>query len=196
MPRKKSTKRAAETFGDDVTELESYYESILDSNLSKQEVTWAVEAALMKLYAYFEKFILHALVAAVNNDTTTISGQTGIAFPKHLTDEVCEFIVTGGSYFDFRGRDGLIKTLKSFLPADHYLIATVKEPYYRNALEQLTALRNLAAHESTDAKRRAREILECKLSAAGAWLKRQQRFEKMASRLRALADEVALNAPY
>ena len=60
----------------------------------------------------FEQLMLFAIVCAINNDTKTISDSTGVEFPKHLTDEVCEYLVLGGRYFDFKGRDGLIRVKK------------------------------------------------------------------------------------
>ena len=73
--------------------------------------------------------MLDTLVGALNNDTSTLSTRTGFSFPKHLTDEVCRFLVTGRGYFDFKGRDGLIKTLKQYLPDDHYLVEVVSKPF-------------------------------------------------------------------
>ena len=37
--------------------------------------------------------------------------------------------MTGRGYFDFKGRDGLIKTLKQYLPDDHYLVEVVSKPF-------------------------------------------------------------------
>lgn len=107
MSRKKSVRRAARLFQNQVDELNRYCAAVQAASLTKQQVTWAVEAGLIKLSAEFERLILDALVGAINNDTTTLSSGTGIRFPKHLTDEVCEYLVTGTGYFDFKGRDGL-----------------------------------------------------------------------------------------
>jgi hypothetical protein len=86
--------------------------------------------------------MLDTLVGAINNDTSTLSGSTGIDFPRHLTDEVPEYIVTGGRYFDFRGRDGLIKLLRQYVPENHYVVDIVKRQKHRVTLERLVALRN------------------------------------------------------
>jgi hypothetical protein len=99
----------------------------------------------------------------------TLSNQIGISFPKHLTDDVCEFLITGNGYFDFKGRDGLIKTLKQFVSEDHYLLVAVKKTAYRDALNRLSTLRNFAAHESAPSKKAALTALGCKnLSSSGA----------------------------
>ena len=118
-------------------------------------------------------------------------------FPKHLTDEVCEFLITGTGYFDFKGRSGLIKTLKSFVPETHYLVATIRKPVYKEALERLTSLRNFAAHESQVSKRAALEAIGgTNLSSSGAWLKRQKRFAGIARHLKAISTELNGHAPY
>ena len=116
--------------------------------------------------------MLEALVAAINNDTSTITATVGRQFPKHLTDEVCEFLIVGNGYFDFKGRDGLISLLKHFVPATHYLVVDVKKDTYKIAIQRLTTLRNLAAHESAPARKAAREATGAeRLGSAGAWLK-------------------------
>lgn len=141
--------------------------------------------------------MLDTLVGALNNDTSTLSTRTGFSFPKHLTDEVCRFLVTGRGYFDFKGRDGLIKALKQYLPDDHYLVEVVSKPGYRNSLELLSAARNYAAHESQQSKSAFKKATgQDRVGAAGSWLKRQNRFQTIADRLKAMADEIHAEAPY
>lgn len=167
------------------------------SSLSAQEKTWAYEAALIKLAVAFEHLMLEALICATNNDTTQMSKTLGVDFPKHLTDEVCEYIVTGGGYFDFKGRDGLLGTIKGFVGNGHYLYVAVKKQKYKTPLEQLIALRNFAAHESSKSKQVALDALSMKrMSSAGSYLKVQGRFAGLAADLRALAAEIQVAAPY
>lgn len=196
MPKKQSAKLAAKRFDDRADELENYVNDVLASGLGDQAQTLAVEAALIKLAASFERLMLDALVCAVNNDTQHLKTTTGIEFPKHLTSEVCDYIVTSGGYFDYRGRDGLIQTLKRAIPDTHYLVTVVKKQQYKEPLERLVALRNFAAHESPQSKAKAKQTLGTNLSAAGAWTKRQGRYAQLSSKLRALAAEIDANAPY
>ncbi len=141
--------------------------------------------------------ILEALVGAINNDTSTIASRTGVTFPKHLTYEVCEYLIIGDGFFDFKGRDGLIKTLKEYVPDDHYLVQIIKQPKYKESLERLSAMRNLAAHNSEIAKTRAKDVVgQVRMPEAGAWLKKQQRLLKMLVSLRQLSEEIEDKAPY
>lgn len=197
MPRKKSGKKAAREFRSTVTRIEVFTREIEAAGLGDRAVTWAYEAALIKTAVAFEHLMLHCIVTAINNDTKTISDQTGIAFPKHLTDEVCEYLVTGGGFFNFRGRNDLIKTVKGYVPDDHWLLGAVKQIRYKEPLDKMIALRNFAAHESPASKRKALQTIRIKrIGSAGAWIKRQRRFFDITSALRKLACDIEEAAPY
>ncbi|GAA0379277.1 hypothetical protein GCM10010319_67310 [Streptomyces blastmyceticus] len=118
--------------------------------------------------------MLDCHVTAVNNDTSTISGNTGIEFPKHLTDEVGEYLVTGGGFFDFKGRDGLLKTIAKFVPKSHYLYQVIKDSKHKDPLNLLVALRNFSAHEPSAgpgcAPTTIREISAAEASGSGGGL--------------------------
>ncbi len=195
MSRKKSTKRSAQLFEQHVDEIQQFVDARTGGATAEHE-SWLYEYAVIRLYREFESLVLDALVGAINNDTATLSAHLGIQFPKHLTDEVCEFVVTGGGYFDFKGRDGLIKTLKRFVPDTYYLTTIVKKAKYTEPLEQVSALRNFAAHNSEKSKNAALLATgQQRLSSAGAWLKRQGRFAAIAAKLKELAAELSAAAP-
>ena len=196
MPRKKSVKLSAKQFKGEVDRICTFLVEA-SKNQTDEHVSWLHNYAIIRLYLEFESLMLDALVGAINNDTSTLETTTSVAFPKHLTDEVCKFLITGTGYFDFKGRDGLIKTLKSFVPDTHYLLEAVRKPVYKPALERLTTLRNFAAHESAASKRAAIAATGgTYLSSSGAWLKRQNRFNSIADQLKALAEELRGKAPY
>lgn len=195
MPKKKSIKGSANKFKTETDKILAFLTA--SAGLGDEHVSWCHDLAIIRLYRAFESLMLDALVGALNNDTSTLSTRTGFSFPKHLTDEVCRFLVTGRGYFDFKGRDGLIKTLKQYLPDAHYLIAIVSKPAYRDSLERLTAARNYAAHESQQSKAAFKKATgQNRVGAAGSWLKRQTRFSEIANKLKAMADEIHAAAPY
>ena len=141
--------------------------------------------------------MLTSLVVAINNDTTTISSRAGLDFPKHLSDEVCEYLVVGTGYFDFRGRDGLIREVQKFVPANHYLVPIIKKPQYKTSIERLCALRNFAAHGSAVAKKSAMASVGVhRMATAGAWLKGQGRLQAIVAPLKLLAADIEAAAPY
>lgn len=196
MPRKKSLQRSASAFRSKADELTQY---VMDAegHLSDIHVTWCYEYAIIRLYREFENLMLEALTGAINNNTQTISKTTGIDFPEHLTDELCEYLITGNGYFDFKGRDGLIKTIKRYVPDDHYLLAIIRNESHKSSLEHLSALRNYAAHDSTQSKNTAKKVTGFnRIPACGAWLKKQERFDWIVNDLKEIAQEVHDQAPY
>lgn len=196
MPRKKSVKKSAREFIVCANELQEFVTGPAQG-LSDQQNSWCHDYAVIRLYREFEQMMLAAIVGAINNNTETISSTTGVDFPKHLTDEVCEYLVLGGSYFDFKGRDGLIKTLKKFVPDSHYLINITKKEKYKQTLEQLSALRNYAAHESSKSKRAVLiAVGQERIGSAGSWLKVKGRHASISDKLKELASEIENAAPY
>lgn len=201
MPKKKSIKKASNKFCEMADAILQFVQSC-SAGQSKEHQSWLYEYAVIRLYRHFEALILDALVGAINNDTAVASERLGFKFPKHLSDEVCQFLIIGDGYFDFKGRDGLIATLKRFLPykapgTPHYLIAIAIKPGYKDPLEQLSALRNFAAHASTKSKEAAKKATnQSNLGSAGAWLKVGSRFQIIVDRLKHLAKEIEMEAPY
>ena len=194
MARKKSVKKSASDFRRRADAIVEFVEA---EPLGDKHLSWAYEYGIIRLYREFEAMMLAALVGAINNDTQTVSARTAIAFPKHLTDEVCEFLITGNGYFNVRGRAGLIDTLGDYVPETHYLVAAVKNNRYKDTLEQLCALRNLAAHNSSASKTRAKKAVgQVRMSEAGSWLKKQRRLLNIVDGLKQLADEIEVGAPY
>lgn len=201
MARKREIKRAARNFNIEVDLLLEYTFTVSAGQTAAHR-SLIFDGAVIQLYRLFEGLILDTLVGAINQDMTTLSSKTGVNFPKHLNDEVCEYLVTGGGYFDFKGRDGLISTIKKHVPDTHYLVAIIKKDTYKRALNVLSALRNHAAHQSEKSKKAALSATEQRrIGSSGAWLKSpsqgkpKTRFEWLCMKLKALASEIEGQAP-
>ena len=142
------------------------------TDLQKQ---WCYEYAIIKLYCAFEELMLEALKAALNNDASHFLEKNNITQITHLNRDVAEYVIVGDGYFNFKGRDGLIKTLRTYLPKDHWLIKIVKYRKYKVSLNRLSAFRNYAAHGGDKAKARAKASAkpdpggDC-MGSSGAWL--------------------------
>ena len=196
MPKKKSVKLCTQRFREDQEDL-LHFCTESEKVLNDRHISLVYDTAIIKLYAAFECMILHALTGAINNNTSVLNETTFIEFPKHLTDEVCEYIITGSGYFDFRGRDGLIREIRKYVPRDHYLVEAIKEKAYGKSLNQLFALRNLAAHESRVSKRAAlQSIGQQRVKSAGSWLKLQNRLQGIVDDLSDLSRRIEHDAPY
>lgn len=191
-------KLAAQTFRANVDEIVAFTaRSTGSANLSDEDQSWCFDLAIIRLYREFEDLMLSCLVALINNDTTTFSQQKNRSFPKHMNVEVCEYLICGDGYFDFAGRDGLIKTIKKIVPATHWLPTIVGDPKYTDALKKLSALRNFAAHDSSVSKKRALDAINQKrIHSSGAWLKKLNRFTAICDSLKHMAQRIEAAARY
>ena len=196
MVRKKSVQLCAQEFRRDARILLGFCRRT-ERVRSDAHVSFVHDAAVIKLYTAFERMMVGALTGAINNDTRQLSVRTHVRFPKHLTDEVYEYIITGGSYFNFRGRDGLISEIKKYVRNDHYLVDRIKDKRYAETLERLCALRTFAAHDSKFAKQIAlKSIGQQRMKSSGSWLKRQDRFTRLVDSLLELSKEIEAKAPF
>lgn len=195
--KKKSVKKSVDWFIGQTDEIVTFVSQIESKGVTDAALSWTYDHAIIRLYRQFELLMFDGIVAGINNDTSVLSKATGTQFPKHLTDEVCEFILVGNGYFDFKGRDGLISTLGKYLSENHYIVTAVKKTAYKDALNRLSALRNFAAHDSAKSKRAALKAIDHKsLGSSGSWLKRQGRFTAICDALKSLALEIKQAAPY
>jgi hypothetical protein len=196
--RKKSMKLAARTFVANVDEILAFVaRGTGATGLTEQDQSWCYDLAIIRVYREFEDLMLSCLVALINNDATTFSQQKKRTFPKHMNVEVCEYLICGDGYFDFAGRDGLLKTIKKIVPNGHWLPTAVGDAAYTQALKKLSALRNFAAHDSSVSKKRALEaIAQKRMLSSGSWLKKQNRFTAICDSLKAMAQRIEAAAPY
>lgn len=196
--RKKSIRLAAQTFRANVDEIVAFTQRGAAARpLTEQDESWCYDLAIIRLYREFEDLMLSCLVALINNDTTTFSQVKRRTFPKHMNVEVCEYLICGDGYFDFAGRDGLLKTIKKIVPNGHWLPTVVADAAYTTALKRLSALRNFAAHDSSVSKKRALEAIgQEQMSSSGAWLKKQNRFATIGNSLKAMAQQIEAAAPH
>ena len=195
--RKKSIKKAARDFVENMDGIIKFTARSAGPHLTDQDKSWCHDLAIIRLYREFEGLILRCLVALINSDATTFSQLKRRKFPKHMNVAVCDYLICGDGYFNFSGRDGLIREINKCVPKNHWLPTAVKKRRYKDAINRMCALRNFAAHDSSVSKKRALEVIgQKKMLSSGAWLSSQGRFNKICKGLKGLAEEIEAEAPY
>jgi len=114
MARKKSVRKAGDDFVTNAAAIKEFVAVFDGTKPSETHRTWVYEHGIIRLYREFELLMLHALTGAINNDTEAVAKILGVKLPPHLNADVSRFLITGTGYFDYKGRDGLIGTLKRF----------------------------------------------------------------------------------
>ena len=167
-----------------------------EGRLSDAHVSLIYGGAVIRLYAAFERMMIGALTGTTDSGTPELSDTTGIRFPEHLADEVCEYIIIGNGRFNFRARDGLTGEIRKDVPGIHHLVQAVRESGYRTSLDRLRALRNRTAHDGPAPRRNAlRSTGRRRMGPAGSRLKRRDRLEGTFSSLPRLSEETGGQAP-
>ncbi|MHB1419317.1 MAG: hypothetical protein ACYCX4_06955 [Bacillota bacterium] len=201
MAKKKSIHKSVDNFINSTEEIKDFLN--VTNDLSDKFISWIYQYSIIKLYSDFENLILHLMVAALNQDTSTFSDMKSINFPKNLNDDVCEYLIIANGYFDFKGRDDLIRKVKQFIPDNHYILETLRNSRYSDSIKRLCALRNFAAHNSKVSKKRVLNELGIKrIYSSGTWLKikepinRLTRLEIILNDFTDFAEQIKERAPY
>jgi len=197
MAKKKSISIQCKEFENQIEEILDFLQFATEC-MSDKQISWSHDYALIRTYRVFENLILNCLIASINQDTAgTIGLRKGLDFPKNIKDEVCEYLIVKDGYFDFKGRNGLITELKKYLPDDHFFIKIIKKQKYKDTLDQLVSLRNFAAHDSKKSKQSVKRALKLsRIGSSGSWVKKQNRFNKIASKLNELVKEIDSECSY
>lgn len=160
-------------------------------NEKDQYLSNSYEYAIIALYKAFEIFAYKIIVGCINHDNTQVEKYYGVSFGKHISDDMCDFILTKGGYFDFHQRSDLIKQCKQHIGNTYGIVDILKKEEYQQPLDELSAFRNFAAHSSRQSKEKVKELLQIKrIKSIGSYLKRQNRFEDIANKLCKLATEI------
>ncbi len=195
--RKKSIRKVTQEFVNNVDDIITFTEYKVWKDLTDQDRNWCYDLAIIRLHREFENLILDCLIAFINTDPAAFSKLKGLNFPDHMNVAVCEYLTCGDGYFDFAGRDDLIKRIRKIIPKEHWLDKKVRDSKYRTAIDRMCALRNFAAHDSNVSKKRALKAIGLqRMSSSGAWLKRQGRFGEICQSLKQLAEEIEDAAPH
>lgn len=187
-----------DAFHNELQQIENYIEKC--NTVFKEEdlfLSFSYENAILMVYKAFEVFIERLLISCLNHDHSYFQEKHGIVLGRHINDDVCEFLITKGGFFDFKGYSGLVNTIKNTLGAEHNLVEIIKDGGFEPTINQLCAARNYAAHNSRHSKQSAKKAFGLQsISSAGSCLKRQNRFSAIVDNLKLLANHVKDNDIY
>ena len=160
-------------------------------NEDKLYLSYSYENAIIMVYREFERFVLRLMISCLNHDHSHFEDTYGIKLGKHINDDVCEFLITKGGYFDFNGYSGLIKSLYQTIGEEHSLIECFKQSECKAAIQRMCTLRNYAAHNSSKSKKAVLQEYSLKRAkSAGSLLKQSGRFNEIVNQLVQLSENI------
>jgi len=117
-----------------------------------QEKRDLAESVLLRICAYWESFVDEHLVDCVNIDSTRLSHHFGVDLPKHPSKALCQALIFGDGYRDFKSIGDLKGFSKKILADSHNPFLLIA-PATAKLLDEVYTIRNYLAHHSFKAKR-------------------------------------------
>jgi hypothetical protein len=115
----------------------------------KQDVA---ESVLLRLCAHWERFVDEHLVDCVNCDHSKLNDYLGVTIPRHPSRSLCQAVLFGGGYKDFKNFGDLKGFTKKVLPdeSNPFLVISVA---HGTKIDEVFKIRNYLAHYSAAARR-------------------------------------------
>ncbi len=153
--RKSDLKRNHEPFDAAVTRYREFINKIIDAQRvvsTAQEKRDLAESVMLRLCANWESFIDEHLVDCVNCDHSKLGEYLGVSIPPDPTKDLCQALVFGDGYKDFRSFGDLKGYTKKLLPDDSNPFLSVSATHTKK-IDEVYKIRNYLSHYSSKARR-------------------------------------------
>ena len=105
------------------------------------------ESVLLRLCAYWERFIDEHLVDCINRDHTRLSEYFSVSIPDNPSWDLCHALIIGASYRDFRTFGDLKGFTKKILPDKSNPFLAVSASHGKK-IDEVYKIRNYLSHYS------------------------------------------------
>ena len=116
--RKSDLRKNHERFSNAVGRYRSFMHKVVNAKSSAAEKRDLAESVLLRLCAQWEAFVDEHLVDCVNRDHSKLSSFFGATIPKNPTKELCQVLLYGDRYRDFRSVGELKRFSRKIMPDD------------------------------------------------------------------------------
>jgi hypothetical protein len=110
------------------------------------------ESVLLRVCAYWEYFVDRQLIACVNRDPSLLPEYLGASLPSHPSVDLCEALLIGDRYLDFRSIGALKGYSKKVIPQPSNPFLKISTAT-ANKIDEVYKLRNYLSHFSSKARR-------------------------------------------
>jgi len=116
-----------------------------------------VESSIIRICALWEAFVEEELIDCLNLDCSKFSEQLKLDLPKHLNRSLCEAILIGHRYLDFKSVDDIKSLARKFLADDVNPFRLIKAPTAKK-IDEVYTIRNYLSHYGGHARRRLQRM--------------------------------------
>lgn len=148
------------------------YRAFMDKIINAQRVISTTEekrdiaeSVLLRLCAYWERFIDEHLVDCVNCDHTNLSKHFAVTIPNNPSWDLCHALIIGAAYRDFRSFGDLKRYSKKILPNDSNPFLQIKSAHTKK-IDEVYTIRNYLAHYSKASARALNHVYKTEYGMA------------------------------
>ncbi len=153
--RKSNLLHNHEPFDKSLARYRSFIDKIINAQrviASAEEKRDLAESVLLRLCAHWEAFIDEHLVDCINRDHSKLSDFFGVSIPKHPSKDLCQALLYGDGYRDFRSFGDLKGFSKKVLPDNSNPFLQVSAANAKK-IDEVYKIRNYLSHYSDKAWR-------------------------------------------
>lgn len=129
---------------------------VISTNIEKRDIA---ESVLLRLCAYWESCVDEHLVDCINVDHSRLSEHFGVTIPANPGKSLCQALLFGGSYRDFKSFGDLKGFSKKVLPDDSNPFLAVT-PTQSKRIDEAYKIRNYLSHYSAMGRRSLMRMYE------------------------------------
>ncbi len=111
-----------------------------------------LDTSVLRISAMWEMLVQEDLVCCLNRDSSAYAKTVGLTLPKHLSRDMCEAVLFGSRYLDFRSTNDLRTFAKRHLTTKYNVFAHIPTAAAQQ-IDDFLVIRNLVSHYSSFAQR-------------------------------------------
>lgn len=112
-----------------------------------------LESLVIRLCAIWEAFIEGEMIDCLNIDCSKYAEELQLQLPKHPTKDLCEAILVGAGYLDFKNVDDIKGFARKVVPDDINPFRLIKNNPTGKRINELYVMRNYLSHYSRKSRR-------------------------------------------
>jgi hypothetical protein len=158
--RKSDLKKNHVPFDSALIRYRSFMKKVVDAQRvigTAEEKQDLAESVVLRLCAVWEQFVDEHIVDCVNCDPSKLGARFGVSLPTNPSKGLCQALIIGDRYLDFRSFSDLLGFCKRVLPDGSNPFDAISKTH-RKRMDEVYAIRNYLSHYSARARRQLHEM--------------------------------------
>jgi len=116
-----------------------------------------IEGSVLRICALWESFIIEELIDCLNLDCSTLSGHLKLNLPKDMSKDMCEAVLIGDRYLDFKSVKDLQGFARKVLCKENNPFDLIEDQTAKK-IDDIYIIRNYISHLSKKSETKLRQM--------------------------------------